>query len=148
MSQWAQRPAMDRFWDLQDASNKNYIINIFIYIILSLSSNNLPIRPCKKTSYFWALCPLIHLFYSFRTTTSRSFRQFDGRQFPIYFVRGPFFSYLFFTLYNYTTLKVESQITIHSLNVLLYLLFVKGLSLSITRKSCFDFHYLLHILKL
>ena len=34
MSQWAQRPAMDRFWDIRDASNENYIINIFIYIIL------------------------------------------------------------------------------------------------------------------
>ena len=30
MSQWAQRPAMNRFWDIRDASDENYIINIFI----------------------------------------------------------------------------------------------------------------------
>ena len=33
MSQWAQRPAMDRFRDIRDASDENYIVNIFIYII-------------------------------------------------------------------------------------------------------------------
>ena len=41
MSQWAQRPAMDRFWDVQDASDENHIANIFIYTISSLSSKNL-----------------------------------------------------------------------------------------------------------
>ena len=32
MSQWAQRPAaMDRFWNIRDASDENYIFNILIY---------------------------------------------------------------------------------------------------------------------
>ena len=41
MSQWTQRPTMDRLWDIRHASDENYIVNIFIYIILSLSSKNL-----------------------------------------------------------------------------------------------------------
>ena len=48
MSRWAQRPAMDRFWDIRDASDENYIVNTFIYILSSLSSKNLPIRMCRK----------------------------------------------------------------------------------------------------
>ena len=32
MSQWEQRPAMDRFWDIRAAIDENYIANIFIYI--------------------------------------------------------------------------------------------------------------------
>ena len=31
MSQWAQRPAMDRFRDIRTASDENDIVNIFIY---------------------------------------------------------------------------------------------------------------------
>ena len=31
MSQWAQRPAMDRFRDIRATSDRNYIVNIFIY---------------------------------------------------------------------------------------------------------------------
>ena len=30
MSQWAQRPAMDKFLEIRAASDKNYIVNIFI----------------------------------------------------------------------------------------------------------------------
>ena len=44
---------------------------------------------CRKSSHFWALCPLRYLFYSFRTNKSRCFRQLDGKHFPIYFLRGP-----------------------------------------------------------
>ena len=36
ISQWAQRPAMDRFRDIRAASDENYIVNIFIYIMSSL----------------------------------------------------------------------------------------------------------------
>ena len=89
MSQWAQRPAMDRFLDGRAASDENYIVNIFICIMSSLSSKNLPIKFVEKTSHFWALCPLRHLFYSFRRTKSQSFRRFDGKLFLIHFVRGP-----------------------------------------------------------
>ena len=32
MSQWAQRPAMDRFWDIRAASDENYIV-IYIHHI-------------------------------------------------------------------------------------------------------------------
>ena len=46
----------------------------------------------KKTSYFQSLCPLRHLFYSFRTTKSQSCRRFDGKHFPNHFVRGPLIS--------------------------------------------------------
>ena len=50
ISQRAQRPAMDRFWDIRDASDENYIFNIFIiyihYIIPIIW--NLPIRMCIK----------------------------------------------------------------------------------------------------
>ena len=36
MSQWAQRPAIDKFWDIRGASDENNIVNIFICIISSL----------------------------------------------------------------------------------------------------------------
>ena len=59
MFQWAQKPAMDRLWDIRDASDENYIVNIFIYTtILSLSSKNLPIRMCRKNQPFLGFVPI------------------------------------------------------------------------------------------
>ena len=58
MSQWAQRPAMGRFRDIRAASDKNYIVNIFIYITSSLSSKNLPIRMCRKNQPFLGFVPM------------------------------------------------------------------------------------------
>ena len=52
MSQWAQRPAMDRFRDIRAQSDENYMVNIFIYIILTLSSKTLPIRMSRKNQPF------------------------------------------------------------------------------------------------
>ena len=54
MSHWAQRPAMDRLWDILDASDENYIVNIFIYIILPLTSKNLAL--CRKKSSISGIC--------------------------------------------------------------------------------------------
>ena len=56
MSQWTQIPAMDRFWDVRVVSDRNYIVTIFIYIILSLSSENLPIRMHRKKPAICGLC--------------------------------------------------------------------------------------------
>ena len=64
MSQWAQRPAMDSFRDIRAARYENSLVNIFIYIMSSLPSKNLPIRMCRKNQSFLG-------------------------HFPIYFVRGP-----------------------------------------------------------
>ena len=58
MSQWAQRPAMDRFWDVRDASDENYFVNIFIYIILSLSPKNLPTIMCRKNQPILGFVPI------------------------------------------------------------------------------------------
>ena len=58
MTQWAQRPAMDRFRDIRAASDENYIVNIFIYIMSSLSSKNLPIRMCRKNQPFLDFVPI------------------------------------------------------------------------------------------
>ena len=58
MSQWAQRPAIDRFRDMRAASDENYIVNIFIYIILTLSSKNLPIRMCRQNQPFLGFVPI------------------------------------------------------------------------------------------
>ena len=58
MCQWAQRPAIDRFWDIRAASDENYIVNVFIYIILPLSSKNLPIRMCRKNQPFLGFVPI------------------------------------------------------------------------------------------
>ena len=58
MSQWAQRPAMNRLCDIPAASDENYIVNIFIYIMSSLSSKNLPIRMCRKNQPFLGFVPI------------------------------------------------------------------------------------------
>ena len=60
MSQWTQRPAMDRFWDIWHASDQNYVVNIFIYIctISSLSSKNLSIIMCRKNQPFLGFVPI------------------------------------------------------------------------------------------
>ena len=58
MFPWAQRPAMDRFPDIRAASDENYIVNIFIYIMSSLSSKNLPIRMCRKNQSFLGFVPI------------------------------------------------------------------------------------------
>ena len=58
MSQWVRRPAMDRFWDIRDASDENYIVNIFIYIMSSLSSKNLSMRMCRKNQPFLGFVPI------------------------------------------------------------------------------------------
>ena len=58
MSQWAQSSAMDRFWDIRDGSDENYIFNILIYIILSLSSKNLPMRKFRKNQPFLGFLPI------------------------------------------------------------------------------------------
>ena len=58
MSQYAQRPAMDRFREIRAANDENYIVNIFIYIMSSLSSKNLPIRICRKNQPFLGFVPI------------------------------------------------------------------------------------------
>ena len=58
MSQWAQRSAMDRFRDIRATSDENYMVNIFIYIMLYLSSKNLPIRMCRKNQPFLGFVPI------------------------------------------------------------------------------------------
>ena len=58
MPQWAQRPAMHRFQDIRNASDEDYIVNICIYIISSLSSKNLPIRMCRQNQSFLGFVPI------------------------------------------------------------------------------------------
>ena len=50
MSQWAQRPATDRFWDIRDASNQNYIVYIFIYTRSVLRASRVILGPTNELS--------------------------------------------------------------------------------------------------
>ena len=58
MSQCVQRPDMDRFRDIRATSDENYIDNIFIYIILTLSSENLPMRISRQNHQFLGFMPI------------------------------------------------------------------------------------------
>ena len=49
---------MDRFRDIRAASDENYIVNIFIYIMSSLTSKYLPIRIFRKNQPFLGFVPI------------------------------------------------------------------------------------------
>ena len=53
ISIWAQRLAMDRFWDMRDASDENYIVNIFICIHYIIS-----MRMCRKNQPSLGFVPI------------------------------------------------------------------------------------------